>query len=218
MLRKLLLMCLLATACDSPTVPLRIYGDVYDFRLHDSRQVLRWPVGTTVHVFTVTDADATHSQYLTDAVAFGASAWNSAAIYGEVQLEVVNSVQDADVVVQYTQAVSPVDASGCVPSGGLGTTTFCAAADGEHLSAFPLRDGSESHVKFLVTIRSIAVTSAEDARRLVAHELGHTLGISQHSPRPTDLMFGGALVRDTPNEGDRVTLQVLYHTDADITP
>lgn len=213
-----LVACLLA-ACDSPTVPERLLRDIYDFRLITPEPVvLRWPVGSRVRVFIANDADATRKQWLQTGLAHAVSTWNAAAIYGEVQIEEVGSVQEADAVVVYNTTTNPVDASGCVPSGGLAFTTFCLGPNGEHLAPFPLRDGGNGRVKFLVTIRSTSGTDEATVRRLLTHEIGHVLGIAQHSPKPTDLMFAGTLNRDDPSPADRATLQVLYHTAADITP
>jgi len=209
-----------AAACDSPTVPERFLRDVYDFRLiTPAPQVLRWPTGTKVRVFTVTDPNATIDQYLQDAMPHGVAVWNTAALYGEVELEEVDDVATADVVVMYSLSTSPVDLSGCPPGGGNAFTTFCLTPDNEHLRVFPLNGGGTSSVKFVVTVRTSSATDATTVRRLVAHELGHVLGIAQHSPKQTDLMWGGvALQRDDASPADRSTLQVLYHTRADITP
>lgn len=218
-MKKLLLFCLLLCACDAPTVPERLRQDVYDFRLiTPAPKVLHWPVGTTVHVFTVTDADAIQAEWLREGVRFGMNAWNTAALYGEVKFVAVSAVADADVVVQYSLSTSPLNTTNCVPGGGLAYTTFCLDSGGEHLAAFPLRDGGDSRVKFLVTVRSGVATDAEGVRRLVSHELGHTLGLAQHSPLQTDLMYAGVLLRADPNTRDRATLEVLYHTVPDITP
>jgi predicted Zn-dependent protease len=54
-------------------------------------------------------------------------------------------------------------------------------------------------------------------RRVVHHELGHTLGILSHSPATTDLMYGTPTV-ETPTERDRNTAQVVYHTPSTISP
>lgn len=219
-MKRILLLCLLAAACDSPTVPQRLLRDIYEFRaLTPEPEVLRWPIGSTVNVFVVADADATNTQWLRDATSLGADEWNAAAIYGEVDLRVVNRVEDADVVVEYSAASSPVDVSGCIPSGSFAYTTFCLTSDRAHLTTFPLKDGSGGHVKFLVTIRSGYAPDVTTLRGLVAHELGHVLGIARHSPKSTDLMYGGTtLLRTDPSPADRATLQVLYHTEADITP
>ena len=216
--RLLFLGALLLAACDSPTVP-EPAANAYDFRLSAPQlEVLRWPTGATVHVFATGDADANRSQWLRDAVAFGTRAWNDALLFGEVRLQVVSAPSEADVVVQYSPGDSPVDASDCPPSGGLAFTTFCLAEDSVHLAVFPLRESAGGRVKFLVTVRASSATDAQNVRRLVTHELGHTLGIAQHSLAATDLMYWGTLSRDTPSPADRATLQVLYHTPPDITP
>lgn len=218
-MRKLFCACLLLAACDSPTVPERFLRDVYDFRLITPvPQVLRWPVSSTVRVFVTNDADGTRMQWLENGLANAVSVWNAAALYNEVKLSEVRSLQDADVVVGYNTTPYPVDASGCVPGGGLAYTTFCRAPGNGHLAPFPLRDGGGGRVKFLVTIRSTSAIDEVTVRRLLTHEIGHVLGIGQHSPKPTDLMYAGTLNRDDPSPADRATLQVLYHTVADITP
>lgn len=220
-MKKLILVwCVVAAACDSPTVPERFLRDVYDFRLimPTDTQTLRWPVGAVVRLFVVNDPDATRTEYLRTGVAHGVQAWNSAALYGEVQLVQTDRVDDADVVVQYTPATSPVDLGGCSPGGGAAYTTFCLTADEAHLSVFPLTSGGTGRVKFVVTVRATAATDAVNVRQLVSHELGHVIGIARHSAKQTDLMYGGTLNRDTPSPADRATLQVLYHTSPDITP
>lgn len=220
MKKIIMLVLLMAVACDAPTVPERFLRDVYDFRLQTpARRTLRWPSGTTVRVFVVADADATINQYLKDAVAHGIQVWNVAALYGEVELEQTSRLNEADVVVEYSLSTSPLDLSGCPPGGGLAYTTFCLTQNSEHLRAFPLTGGGASAVKFVVTVRTTSATDAATVRRLVAHELGHVLGIAQHSPKQTDLMYGGAtLNRDDASPADRATLQLLYHTLPDITP
>lgn len=219
MKKLFLLLCVALAACDSPTVPERSLFDVYDYRLLTPNPVvLRWPIATTVRVFAAQDTDATRTQWLRAAVAHSASVWNTAAVYREVQLEQVSRVDDADVVVQFTTTNSPVSTSNCAPGGGLAYTTFCLDDTGEHLAVFPLIGGGSGHVKFLVTVRTVIGLDQASVQRLVAHEIGHTLGIAQHSLKPTDLMYTGVLQRDVPSPGDRATLQVLYHTRADITP
>lgn len=219
MKKIILLGVALFAACDSPTVPERFLRDVYDFRLRTPEPVtFRWEIGSTVKFFAVADGDPARTRYMRDATVHGVEMWNHAVLYGEVALEMAESIQDADVVVQYSHVASPVELSGCFPSGGLAVTTFCLTESGRNLRPFPFVSGTGSHVKFVLTVRVTPQTSEADVRRLVTHEIGHVLGLAQHSPKQTDLMFGGALLRDDPSPADRATLQVLYHTEADITP
>jgi predicted Zn-dependent protease len=53
--------------------------------------------------------------------------------------------------------------------------------------------------------------------RVTAHEIGHSLGLFQHSPIPTDLMFGSPTVR-APSSRDRSTVHLLYHSAPDLQP
>jgi predicted Zn-dependent protease len=218
-MKKLLVLALALAACDSPTVPERLLRDVYDFRVRTPEpMVMRWEIGQTVSVFVVEDANATRTGFLRDAVAHGITAWNNAALYGEIVLAETDDIERADVVVEYSDIISPLDLGSCLPSGGFAFTTFCLTEDGFNLRSYSLRDGGATDVKFVITVRNTSATDATNVRRLVTHELGHTLGIAQHSPKQTDLMYAGTLNVEIPSPADRATLQVLYHTRADITP
>ncbi len=219
-LHRWLAVCAVLVACDSPTVPERLLTEVYDYRLlTPAPLVLRWPIGTTVRVYLEPNADPAHTAALEAGLAHGIEVWNAAALYREVYLERTEDLQQADAVLVFANTLQPVDVSNCQPGGGLAFTTFCLdPQDNTRLAVFPLRNGGGGRVKFLVTVRNQTVVDAESVRELVAHELGHVLGIAQHSPRETDLLFGNTLTRDTPSPGDRATLHVLYHTRPDITP
>ena len=219
MKKLLLLSSLLLTACDLPLVPERTTADVYDFRLLTPEPVvLRWPLGSTIRVMISTDLDAARNAALQAALENGIAVWNSAALYNEFKLEATTDLASADAVLLFASTPTPVDAGNCPPGGSAAYTTFCLDDSGEHLAFFPLPSGGETRVKFIVTLRNQNPLDSESVRRLVAHELGHVLGIGQHSNQPTDLMFGGVLTRAEPGPRDRGTLQVLYHTVPEITP
>jgi hypothetical protein len=218
--RWLALVALIA-ACDSPSVPERLLTEVYDYRLRaNGLQVLRWPIGTTVHVYVAGDPDPARTAALLTAFENAEREWNAAALYGEVRIEATSDVQNADAVLLFSSTLPPVETGNCPPGGGSAATTLCLdPQDPSHLAVFPLRNGGGGKVKFLVTIRSVNPLDVEAVRRLVAHELGHVLGIAQHSSRPTDLMFPETnLTRAEPSPADRATLHVLYHSRPDITP
>jgi hypothetical protein len=219
-LGKWLLLTAGLAACDSPTVPQRLLTEVYDYRLlTPAPRVLRWPLSTTVRVYVAPGIDAAHTAALEAALENGVNVWNASALYREVRFERTSDLEQADAVLIFSNMLQPVDVSNCSPGGGLAYTTFCLdPQDNTHLAVFPIRNGGGGKVKFLVTVRDQAVLDVESVRRLVAHELGHVLGIAQHSQRPTDLLYVGELTRDEPSPADRATLQVLYHTRPDITP
>lgn len=209
----------LLSACDSATVPERLLSEVYEYRLSTpAPRVLRWPLGTTVRVFVAADSDPARTMLLENALDHAVDAWNSAALYGEVQLQQATDIATADAVLLFSSTAPPVDLSNCPRQGALAITTFCLnLQDPARLAVLPLLTGGNGQVKFLVTIAA-GVNDTEQLRRLVAHELGHVLGIAQHSPNSADLMYGNTLTTAFPSVADRATLQLLYHTRPDITP
>lgn len=216
--RSALLGLLLVAACDSPTVPGRL--EAYDFtQLISPPAVFHWPVGSTVSLY-VEAADGSRDGLLEEAVERGMASWNEAVLYGEYRLERVAAPEGADVVVVWADAdPHPVDTSGCPPDPGRGVTTFCLTDDGRNVREFPLPAGSDpSPVRFVVTIGIGEAGDPVTLDRIVAHELGHTLGIFGHPGDNRNLMHGGQLTTATPSPADRATVQVLYHTPPDIRP
>jgi len=55
------------------------------------------------------------------------------------------------------------------------------------------------------------------ASRVAAHELGHSLGLFQHSPDPGDLMYATPVV-GVPSTRDRNTANYLYSVVRNMTP
>lgn len=206
-------------ACDSATVPERTAVEVYDFRLLTiPPSVLRWPTGSTVRVYVHEGDDVARAYELNDALRHAVRVWNESVRFGEYRFVVSNALEASDVVVMWSADLPPVETSECSPSGGRAYTTFCLDDSGERLAPFPIPGMNSSSVRFLVTVRTSEAGDAARVRSLVAHELGHVLGIAQHSPNTTDLMYAGDLLRDAPNVRDRATVQVLYHAAPDILP
>ncbi len=206
-----------AAACDAPTIPRRT--DAYPFTLQDDsvQRVLHWPLGSVVHVFVAPGSSAANT--ISAGVDAGVAAWNAVALYDEYRLRRVDSLVDADVVVAGSDAPLPVDVSACPPSGAaLALTTFCLTTDRTRLQVFPAANGSGgSHVVMVVTVLAASAADATTARELIAHELGHVLGIARHSPNPTDLMAILPLT-DRPQAPDIATVLALYHTPATVQP
>lgn len=211
---RLLLCAALAAGCDSPTIPAR--ADAYPFALPGSGLVFHWEPGTRVRVHVAAEP-AGRAQVLADAFDAAAAAWAVTAPLAEVTLARTASASAADVVLAWSDGPFPVQTAACPPTGGGGgATTFCLTAESDAFVPYPPSGGGDGDVLFLVTI---SPTLAEDPvvmRRLVTHEIGHALGLFQHSPNADDLMFGGSLVADAPTEADRATFFTLYHTPSDL--
>ena len=216
----LALAALSLTACEGPVVPPDTSADIYDFRLTTTPpQVLRWPSGARVRVYAA-DA-AARGTMLADAVAVGAATWNRHALYGEYEIVPVTSAAAADVVVRWSDEPPPVDMSGCPDVVSIAVTTFCLDDDdATRLAVFPLlpAGGSGSNVRFVITILGTQSMDEETIRRLMIHELGHALGIARHSPDSQDLMAQGIPTRATLSLRDIATVQILYHTQPQVTP
>ncbi|HEY8485724.1 MAG TPA: hypothetical protein VIL13_14010 [Longimicrobiales bacterium] len=210
----------LLAACDSPTVPGR--AEAYEFALETTPPVVyRWPTGKTIRVLVEGGSDAARAELLRAAFEEGAAGWEEAVLYGEFRLAAVARAEEADVILAWSDAPLPVEVWGCPPAGGRAVTTFCLTEDGTGFEPFPLKSapaGGEGRVRMLVTVSADEAGNAERVRRLVAHELGHVLGIGRHSPDPEDLMSGGLPVTAKPTDRDRGTVQILYHTRPDVVP
>jgi hypothetical protein len=218
-MKRILPIVLIAAACDPTSIPEPLAGDIYRYELATPElRVLRWPTGTVVDVFVVDHPDAARTDALHAAFVHAADVWNTAVLLGEVQLRETQNINEADAVLNFTGSVLPVDVSNCQPAGTGAFTTFCLTDDDEHLRVFPLVGGGASQVKFIVTLRTVTPMDTAEVTRFVAHELGHVLGLAQHSPLSTDLMHELAGVASRPSERDRATLQALYHTAPEITP
>jgi predicted Zn-dependent protease len=204
-------------ACEGPTMPPALLGDLYEFRLPTTPvQVLRWESGARVRIH-VTPSTGARAGVLEGALARALVVWNREALYGEYELVQVASLNDADVVVRWSDEVPPVDMSECPPDVSRAVTTFCLDESGDHLEPFPHTGGTNS-VRMVVSVLGSEAARADRVERLVAHELGHVLGIARHSLDAGDLMYGGELTRATLSTRDAATIRVLYHTRPDITP
>lgn len=209
-------------ACDSPTIPPRL--EAYDFTLaipDGPSLVFRWPAGSQVGVYVSASPEAGRTS-LEEAVNSGIYAWNAAVLFDEYRLSRVESPAEAKIVVVWSDDQEhPVFTSGCRPDIGRAVTTFCTEdEDLRTLKPFPLSTdaSANSPVRFLITIGSSQADDPELLDRLVAHELGHALGIFRHSPNNDDLMTSGLIQTRRPSAIDRNTIQILYHTAPDIRP
>lgn len=213
MRRLVLVGIVLAAGCDSSVIPPDAGVAPYEYRLAVTPpKILRWPSGSRIRVY-VADADAT----LRGALAAGAAAWNAHALFGEYRLEETTELGSADVVLRWGTESGTVDFSECFPVNPRAVTTFCAAGDDldNGLAVFPRVDGGPSRVRMLV---SVLDAQSANAGELVAHELGHVLGIMRHSDDARDLMYGQELQVSRPSRRDVATVRVLYQMAPQVLP
>lgn len=139
--------------------------------------------------------------------------WTGAFLYGEFDAELVSDSLKADVIVLNAQPPAFV-------SGALRMEAFApecrGATDIPHdpatnIAELPFRIYIYSRFApdppGLATCYSITAT----------HELGHALGLLEHSPSPTDLMFADPAL-DGIGDQDRITAETLYHLPSRLTP
>ncbi len=203
-------LALMAAACADIGSPSR--QDIYEWRSIQGSDTLsfHWPQSfLPVRIWA-------EDQYSLPAFADSSiAAWKPAFLYHEWDAVRVADSADADVIVRY----------GSPPAGDDillerlaldARAAECEAATLPHIDA-----GREVHLPMHVYIRArfapeLPATQACLALTLT-HEIGHTLGIFQHSPHPEDIMNGNPAVPH-PSERDRNTAEVLYHTPANVSP
>jgi predicted Zn-dependent protease len=207
-----ILAALIAAACDSPTVVRPDFA--YNPTDLTGGQLYRWSTGARVRVFV--EPMGAGSVDLAIAVQRAVSAWNAVPQAREFTLDVVTNRDVADVIVYDRSLPQPVVTGSCPfnPSGAAGYTYFCPING----RAERLRPLASTVLTTAIVIRVDMTTTATQAAldALVAHEVGHAVGIGGHSPQSTDVMYTRPTVR-TPTDRDRNTLRNVLGRAADIT-
>ncbi len=200
-----LLALVTAAGCESPGAPDR--STTYAFEAQGTGEIFHWP-RQRLPVRYFAENRGGLRRYVSDAVAL----WKRQFIYGEFDGVLVGDSLQADVIIRFTgdtpPTAEPTDAPPVVACRG--RTRIPDRADGVTFDG-PIR----------VSLEWFDGNSTTDIAnclaRVTAHEVGHTLGLLQHSSSESDLMFGNPMVT-RPSEVDRTTVQVLYHTPADLQP
>ena len=200
-------------SCDAPTMPSELPG--YDPRLGGT-DIYHWPLGHDIAVYV---DPAAGGDAFAAPVQSGFAGWRDSLRYREVTMTLVGSPELADVIVHHINAPYLVEPGTCgsFGPGAAGRTFFCVALQGDTLEVLPLVSGASGRVKMNVTIDPSRTTTASPVAAIVAHELGHVLGIGTHSNGTTDLMFAAPTVL-VPNASDAATLRWLLHQPPTIRP
>jgi hypothetical protein len=207
------LLCLSAS-CESPTVD--GFGPAYDPTSLTAGTLYHWPLGTEIALF-VDPASVSDPTGLEATVRRVVDGWAAGLGYRELSFRVSPDVHDADIIVRDARTTLGVDTAGCDGPGwtdAAGSAFFCSA--GDTARTFAALVGPPGRVKMIVTVDPGAVPSAEAFQALVAHEIGHALGVGGHSSNPNDVMFPAPTV-STPSRDDSRTLRYLLHRPPDLT-
>ena len=207
MRRALTLAVVALAACGEPAAPTRAGG--YAFDDPSTGLVFRWP-GDRLPVRYFADTRGNMGALVDRALRI----WEDQFLYGEFRAVRVTDSADADVIVLWADSVPPdvPPDTGAPVFACNGLTTFSIDSAGTALDQ-PVR--AEIGINMSQTFTAAQVAAC--VRRVSVHELGHTLGILQHSSNPTDIMNSGVPV-STPSDQDRRTVEVLYHTPPTIAP
>lgn len=205
----------LIAACDTPAMPTPD-APAYEPRLSaDEQFIYRWSGGHAIRLFidpTNEPADVDLAASVRAAIAV----WEAVSNLGAVRFEFVANFRDADVIIHHRTAPRLVAPADCPEPPLLGThaTYFCLTED---FRVSPLRpiDGGRGSVKMDVFVSRELVDSPQRFNEVVAHEIGHILGIGLHSPTPTDLMYAFPQT-DRPSADDTQTLRWVLSQRADV--
>jgi predicted Zn-dependent protease len=160
----------------------------------------RWAPGSKVAVFAHGDRVE-----LSSAVTKAIAAWNDVPQFGEFELTQATDLDRANVVVYDRADAVPLGEASCqFDPRGSGYTYFCLANG--LVEFIPARSGDPTTIAILISVDRAQVGNQAEYDAVVAHEIGHALGIGGHSPVMTDVMYGDPRVA-TPSLRDRQTLQ-----------
>jgi len=194
-----------ALACREPTLPPN-HTPAYGFDYFGD--VFRWP-NDRLPVRYYADPRGAMRAYVSRAL----DLWERQFLYGEFRAVLVTDSTQADVIVTWTDSVPPdVPPDEGMPVKACGGSTSPDFDSSGTALADPL------HVS--LDVLASPATPAQLAacmRRTVVHELGHTLGLFQEASDSLFIMNFTPWVK-APADGDRRTVEVLYHTVPTIAP
>ncbi len=221
MIAGVLISLALLGACQTPTAPGE--NPAYDPTRLTNGRIYRWTLGTTVAIYVDATGQGTAGQNnaqgidLRTGVERGLAGWSATWRYGELRPRLVESIVEADVVVQLKGARPLVALDGCTSSiaTSTGRTVLCAA--GDTARTLPLLGaGLTGRVKVAIEVDGAALLSQPALDAMIAHELGHAFGIGGHSPDSADLMYA-APTTVAPSGRDAATLRYVLHQLAVLT-
>ena len=207
----------LLAACGEPTVP-DAGAPPYEARLFAGTDTLvyHWSRGRTVSVYVA--PGATSGGYdLEGAVDAAMAAWRAVLWFDELDFRRAAAPAQADIVVQDVNE-APLTSDPCSTALGFGcATSFCANEALDSLLVLPLVDGGPGRVKFSIAIDGTRAANDVQFLGVVAHELGHAIGLGGHSPTAGDVMNSVPTVA-VPSARDARVLRWVLAQPIDLRP
>ena len=215
-----LMAAIAAAGCDAPTAaPPRV---TFDPTSLTGGLVYHWTPGATISIYADTTGFDPLFYNIETAVAHAAKVWREEMYYREVDLRIASSPSEADIIIHHRGVPrlvnTVVNGGDCDldPIGVGGYTLFCPDV-GDAL-ILPLRDGSGGRVKMDIFVNPASSSGPNHFQgfyALVAHEIGHALGIGGHSQEPDDLMYPIPTAM-RPTDRDAAALRAVLYRKADI--
>lgn len=198
----------LVAGCGDATAPLRV--DYYEWRFFEPAAgggvdtlAFAWPTARQPLRIWAED-----SLGLVGHTTSAIQSWQAQFLYGEFRGQLVSDSSNADIIVLAGQA----------PIGGPVLPSMARQCQGAtDIAVDPLTFvlTPPMHIYIELRLAPDAPGVDECLALTTAHELGHALGIFQHSPDPDDLMYSDPVVA-APSERDRNTAARAYHTPTTI--
>lgn len=196
-------LAMLGSGCADISSPNRT--DVYEWRLFvgDDPISFHWPESRLPVRIWVQDEFGMPAK-----IQAGAEKWRRAFLYNEWRYEITDDQANADIIV----STDP-------PDPGVRTIRLGSMLAPECNGATDLDIPFENPTVITLPIRVYVyprfdpeTPGFDECMALTAtHELGHAMGIFQHAPEESDIMFGDPVVSD-PSAADLATMEVLYHS------
>lgn len=207
------LLVLALAGCSDMITPTRVAP--YEYRLLPARTgrtdiiSFKWPRSfLPVRIWVAAD------DVLRPHVAEAINRWEAAFLYGEFRAELVSDSSRADVIVRNT--LSP-GGGGLVKERLLAQRPECIGETVFDDTGWPSSQLLPLRIfiapRFAPTDPGMAACYAITA----THELGHAIGLLEHSSDAGDVMFANPVL-DGLSERDIVTAETVYHVQPSLTP